>query len=281
MRLGQVEEESIRDNFVITYELMDEMVRRYRAAEARVLSRALLRLRAAPPPVDALCRAARPSVAPQPQLHGALRQAPAHTPPRPRARALAAQMDFGYPQISEAKILREYITTEAHRLESAQVRRGEAAGGAAGAAGRQTRRWPCSMAMAGRNGALRLARGCQAAMSSPRPCARPRGAPSSCGHSPAALACCPTPPPGWAAPPRPLARRRCDLRQRPPMAVTNAVSWRSEGIKHRKNEIFLDVVEKLNLLVSANGTVLRSEILGRWASFLGCGRAPPRWQPPT
>ncbi len=29
------------------------------------------------------------------------------------------------------------------------------------------------------------------------------------------------------------------------MAVTNAVSWRSEGIKHRKNEIFLDVVERL------------------------------------
>lgn len=77
----EVEEESIRDNFVITYELMDEM------------------------------------------------------------------MDFGYPQISEAKILREYITQEAHRLEA----------------------------------------------------------------------------------------------QKLPMAVTNAVSWRSEGIKHRKNEIFLDV----------------------------------------
>ena len=46
------------------------------------------------------------------------------------------------------------------------------------------------------------------------------------------------------------------------MAVTNAVSWRSEGIKHRKNEIFLDVVERLNLLVAANGTLLRSEILG-------------------
>lgn len=27
------------------------------------------------------------------------------------------------------------------------------------------------------------------------------------------------------------------------MALTNAVSWRSEGIKHRKNEIFLDVSE--------------------------------------
>merc|ERR1719412_3200497 len=49
---------------------------------------------------------------------------------------------------------------------------------------------------------------------------------------------------------------------RPPTAVTNAVSWRSEGIKHKKNEIFLDVVERLNLLVSANGSVLRSEILG-------------------
>lgn len=44
--------------------------------------------------------------------------------------------------------------------------------------------------------------------------------------------------------------------------MTNAVSWRSEGIRYRKNEVFLDVVESLNLLVSANGNVLRSEILG-------------------
>merc|ERR1719178_72340 len=77
-------------------------------------------------------------------------------------------MDFGYPQVSEPKILREYITQEAHKLEVVK----------------------------------------------------------------------------------------------PPMAVTNAVSWRSEGIKHKKNEIFLDVVEKLNLLVSSNGSVLRSEIIG-------------------
>ena len=53
-----------------------------------------------------------------------------------------------------------------------------------------------------------------------------------------------------------------DIRSKPPVALTNAVSWRSEGIKHKKNEIFLDVVEKLNLLVAANGTVLHSEILG-------------------
>eukprot|EP01147_Barroeca_monosierra_P009430 gene9430-1672_t len=49
---------------------------------------------------------------------------------------------------------------------------------------------------------------------------------------------------------------------KPPIAVTNAVSWRSEGIKHRKNEVFLDVVESVNLLVSAKGHVLHSDIVG-------------------
>lgn len=48
-----------------------------------------------------------------------------------------------------------------------------------------------------------------------------------------------------------------------PTAVSNVVSWRPEGIKHPKNEVFLDVIEKLNILVSANGNVLRSEIIGR------------------
>jgi hypothetical protein len=50
---------------------------------------------------------------------------------------------------------------------------------------------------------------------------------------------------------------KLDVQARPPIAVTNAVSWRSEGIRYRKNEVFLDVVESLNLLVSANGNVLR------------------------
>eukprot|EP01039_Chlorochromonas_danica_P002611 gene2609-2854_t len=108
---GELEEESIRDNFVVVYELLDET------------------------------------------------------------------MDFGYPQTCESKILREVITQESNRMESAP---------------------------------------------------------------------------------------------RPPIALTNAVSWRSEGIKHRKNEIFLDVIEKLNLLVSSNGTVLHSEIIGsiQMKSFL-------------
>ena len=47
-----------------------------------------------------------------------------------------------------------------------------------------------------------------------------------------------------------------------PMAVTNAVSWRQEGIKYKKNEVFLDVVESVNLLVGSNGSVVRSEIVG-------------------
>ena len=39
-----------------------------------------------------------------------------------------------------------------------------------------------------------------------------------------------------------------------PDAVTNAVSWRKQGIKYRKNEVFLDVIESVNLLVSCSLT---------------------------
>ncbi|CAI5759687.1 unnamed protein product [Candida verbasci] len=48
----------------------------------------------------------------------------------------------------------------------------------------------------------------------------------------------------------------------PPNAVTNAVSWRKDGIFYKKNEAFLDVVESINMLINANGQVLNSEILG-------------------
>ncbi|XP_075243264.1 AP-1 complex subunit mu-1-like isoform X2 [Convolutriloba macropyga] len=56
--------------------------------------------------------------------------------------------------------------------------------------------------------------------------------------------------------------QKLDVAPRPPPAVTNAVSWRLEGVKYRKNEVFLDVIESVNLLVNASGTVLRSEIVG-------------------
>lgn len=48
------------------------------------------------------------------------------------------------------------------------------------------------------------------------------------------------------------------------------MSWRRDGIKYKKNEVYLDVIEKLNCLIAANGTVLNSEIIGtvRMRSFL-------------
>eukprot|EP00741_Cyanophora_paradoxa_P019768 tig00021168_g19079.t1 len=45
--------------------------------------------------------------------------------------------------------------------------------------------------------------------------------------------------------------------------ITGAVTWRREGIKYRKNEVFIDVVESVNLLVSAKGTVLRADVAGQ------------------
>ncbi|NXP70012.1 AP1M2 protein, partial [Ramphastos sulfuratus] len=51
-------------------------------------------------------------------------------------------------------------------------------------------------------------------------------------------------------------------RSKVPSTVTNAVSWRSEGIRYKKNEVFIDVIEAVNLLVSATGSVLRSEVVG-------------------
>merc|ERR1712168_1058848 len=56
--------------------------------------------------------------------------------------------------------------------------------------------------------------------------------------------------------------QKLEMQPRPPMALTNAVSWRSEGIKYRKNEVFLDVIESVNLLATATGSVLTSEIVG-------------------
>ena len=116
---GELEDESLRDNFVVTYELLDEM------------------------------------------------------------------MDNGYPQITEVKVLKEYIKTEAHKMEGKGGKKGKS------------------------------------------------GKPESITDVVV------------------------------PTAASNIVSWRPEGIRHAKNEIFLDVIERLNILVSANGNVLRSEILGR------------------
>lgn len=45
--------------------------------------------------------------------------------------------------------------------------------------------------------------------------------------------------------------------------VTGAVGWRQPGIKYKRNEIFIDVIEQVNLLVSASGTILHSNVDGK------------------
>ena len=37
------------------------------------------------------------------------------------------------------------------------------------------------------------------------------------------------------------------------LTVTGAVSWRRPGLKYNKNEVFLDIVEEVNLLMSSTG----------------------------
>jgi hypothetical protein len=40
--------------------------------------------------------------------------------------------------------------------------------------------------------------------------------------------------------------------------ATGAVSWRRPDIKYRKNEAFIDVIESVNLIVSAKGNVIHA-----------------------
>jgi len=47
------------------------------------------------------------------------------------------------------------------------------------------------------------------------------------------------------------------------MQATGALSWRRADIKYRKNEAFVDVIEDVNLLMSATGTVLRADVSGQ------------------
>jgi AP-2 complex subunit mu-1 len=44
--------------------------------------------------------------------------------------------------------------------------------------------------------------------------------------------------------------------------ATGAISWRKDGIKYRKNELFIDVVENCNLMMSSTGTILRNDVSG-------------------
>lgn len=46
-------------------------------------------------------------------------------------------------------------------------------------------------------------------------------------------------------------------------AITGKTDWRRPDIKYRKNEVYIDVLESVNLLLSANGTVLSQSVSGQ------------------
>jgi AP-2 complex subunit mu-1 len=45
--------------------------------------------------------------------------------------------------------------------------------------------------------------------------------------------------------------------------ITGAIDWRREGIKHKRNEVYIDVLESVNLLMSSTGSILRNEVTGQ------------------
>jgi AP-1 complex subunit mu len=63
---------------------------------------------------------------------------------------------------------------------------------------------------------------------------------------------------------------RMEVNQRPPMAVTNAVSWRSEGINYKKNEVAIIKVKMYNFNVWFFSLCWQL-MLFFLSGFLGCG----------
>lgn len=46
------------------------------------------------------------------------------------------------------------------------------------------------------------------------------------------------------------------------LTLSNVLSWRPEGISHKKNEVYLDVIEKVNMLANSNGEMISCSVLG-------------------
>jgi AP-1 complex subunit mu len=46
-----------------------------------------------------------------------------------------------------------------------------------------------------------------------------------------------------------LNRLGTKITNKPPLGATSSVAWRAEGLSYKKNEVFLDVIEKINLYV--------------------------------
>lgn len=44
--------------------------------------------------------------------------------------------------------------------------------------------------------------------------------------------------------------------------LTGSVSWRAQDIVHKTNEVYIDIVENINLLISKTGELIKSEVMG-------------------
>ena len=44
--------------------------------------------------------------------------------------------------------------------------------------------------------------------------------------------------------------------------MVSVIPWRTGKYKYSKNEAYLDVIEKINMVITANGQVLKSEVEG-------------------
>eukprot|EP01120_Amphizonella_sp_Union-15-10_P013362 TRINITY_DN6187_c0_g1_i1.p1 TRINITY_DN6187_c0_g1~~TRINITY_DN6187_c0_g1_i1.p1 ORF type:complete len:435 (-),score=57.60 TRINITY_DN6187_c0_g1_i1:46-1350(-) len=60
-----------------------------------------------------------------------------------------------------------------------------------------------------------------------------------------------------------LKKLRADRASKITIQATGAISWRSPDIKYKKNEIYIDVIESVNLLMSAQGNILNAHIAGQ------------------
>jgi AP-2 complex subunit mu-1 len=47
------------------------------------------------------------------------------------------------------------------------------------------------------------------------------------------------------------------------IAATGTTPWRLEGVKYRKNEVYIDVIENVNVLLSKKGTLLKADVQGQ------------------
>lgn len=59
------------------------------------------------------------------------------------------------------------------------------------------------------------------------------------------------------------AIRRAKDAQKITINATGNIPWRKDGIVYKDNEVFMDVVEEVNLLMSQSGEVLQRDIVGR------------------